>query len=57
MFHLCNTQSKPVFINREVRNRIDEIIHRLDGRGRNVSGFIENLALHHLSMYEEDIET
>jgi hypothetical protein len=47
---------KPVFISREVRDRIDEIVRRLGGRGGSVSGFIENLALHHLSMYEEDIE-
>jgi hypothetical protein len=47
---------KPVFISREVRDRIDEIVHRLGGRGRSVSGFIENLARHHLDMYEEDIE-
>ncbi len=47
---------KPVFISREVRDRIDEIVHRLGGRGRSVSGFIENLARHHLNMYEEDIE-
>lgn len=47
---------KPVFISREVRDKIDEIVHRLGGRGRSVSGFIENLARHHLNIYEEDIE-
>jgi len=47
---------KPVFISREVRDRIDGIVHRLGGRGRSVSGFIENLAHHHLDIYEEDIE-
>lgn len=47
---------KPVFISREVRDRIDEIVHRLGGRGRSVSGFIENLARYHLNIYEEDIE-
>lgn len=47
---------KPVFISREVRDRIDEIVRKLGGRGGSVSGFIENLALYHLSMYEEDIE-
>ncbi len=47
---------KPVFISREVRDRIDEIVHRLGGRGRSVSGFIENLARHHLEIYQEDID-
>lgn len=47
---------KPVFISREVRDRIDEIVHRLGGRGRSVSGFIENLARHHLDIYRDDVE-
>lgn len=47
---------KPVFISREVRDRIDEIVHRLGGRGRSVSGFIENLARHHLEIYQDDID-
>jgi hypothetical protein len=47
---------KPVFISCGVRDRIDEIVRRLGGRGGSVSGFIENLALYHLNMYEEDIE-
>jgi hypothetical protein len=47
---------KPVFISCEVRDRIDEIVRRLGSRGGSVSGFIENLARHHLDMYEEDIE-
>lgn len=47
---------KPVFISCEVRDRIDEIVHRLGGRGRSVSGFIENLARHHLDIYQDDVE-
>lgn len=47
---------KPVFISREVRDRIDEIVHRLGGRGKSVSGFIENLARHHLEIYQDDID-
>ena len=47
---------KPVFSSREVRDRIDEIVHRLGGRGRSVSGFIENLARHHLDIYQDDVE-
>lgn len=47
---------KPVFISCDVRDRIDEIVHRLGGRGRSVSGFIENLARHHLEIYQEDVD-
>ncbi|GHU08916.1 hypothetical protein FACS189431_6030 [Alphaproteobacteria bacterium] len=47
---------KPVFISREVRDRLDEIARKLGGRGRSVSGFIENLARHHLEIYRDDVE-
>ncbi|GHV54213.1 hypothetical protein FACS1894181_18100 [Bacteroidia bacterium] len=47
---------KPVFISREVRDRLDEIARKLGGRGRSVSGFIENLARHHLETYRDDVE-
>jgi hypothetical protein len=47
---------KPVFISREVRDQLDEIVRRLDGRRMSLSGFIENLARHHLEMYHDDVE-
>jgi hypothetical protein len=47
---------KPVFVSREVRDRLDEIARRLGGRGMSVSGFIENLAMHHLEIYSEGFE-
>lgn len=47
---------KPVFVSREVRDRLDEIARKLGGRGRSVSGFIENLARHHLEIYQDDVE-
>lgn len=47
---------KPVFVSREVRDRLDEIVRKLGGRRLSVSGFIENLARHHLNAYHEDIE-
>ncbi|MDR1356659.1 MAG: DUF3408 domain-containing protein [Tannerellaceae bacterium] len=47
---------KPVFISCEVRDRIDEIVRKLGGRGRSVSGFIENLARHHLEIYQDEVE-
>ena len=47
---------KPVFVSGEVRDRLDEIVRRLRGRGMSVSGLIENLARHHLSTYGNDID-
>lgn len=47
---------KPVFVSGEVRDRLDEIVRRLGGRGMSVSGLIENLAHQHLSSYEDDID-
>lgn len=47
---------KPVFISREVRDSLDEIARKLGGRKMSVSGFIENLARHHLEIYRDDVE-
>jgi len=47
---------KPVFISRDVRDQLDEIVRRLGGRRMSLSGFIENLARHHLEMYRDDVE-
>lgn len=47
---------KPVFVSREVRDRLDEIVRRLGGRKMSVSGFVENLARYHLESYQEDVE-
>ena len=48
---------KPVFISREVRDHLDEIARKLGGRRMSVSGFIENLARHHLELYREEVES
>lgn len=48
---------KPVFISREIRDRLDEIVRKLGGRRMSVSGFIENLVRHHLELYHEDVES
>ncbi|MCC8155132.1 MAG: DUF3408 domain-containing protein [Tannerellaceae bacterium] len=48
---------KPVFVSREIRDQLDEITRRLGGRKMSVSGFIENLARHHLDLYQDDIES
>lgn len=47
---------KPVFISEEIRERLDEIARRLGCKGMSASGLLENMALHHLKMYEDDIE-
>lgn len=47
---------KPVFVSCDTQNRLDEIVRRLGGRKMSVSGLIENMALHHLELYGEDIE-
>lgn len=50
------TDRKPVFVSGEVRDRLDEIVRRLGGRGMSVSGLVENLARLHIEAYREDIE-
>lgn len=47
---------KPVFVSREVRDRLDEIVRRLGGRRMSVSGLLENIARLHISAYGDDIE-
>lgn len=50
------TDRKPVFVSGEVRDRLDEIVRRLGGRGMSASGLIENLARLHIETYQEYIE-
>lgn len=50
------TDRKPVFVSSEVRDRLDEIVRRLGGRGMSVSGLVENLARQHSATYGNDIE-
>ncbi len=47
---------KPVFVSGETRNRIDDIVRRIGGKGMSASGFIENLVRNHLDTYEKNIE-
>ena len=47
---------KPVFVSRATRDRLDRIVRLLGERGMSVSGLIENIARHHLELYEPDIE-
>ena len=43
---------KPVFISRETRDSLDKIARRLGDRKMSVSGFLENMAKHHLEEYK-----
>ncbi len=47
---------KPVFVSCEVRDRLDEIVRRLGGRGMSVSGLVENIARQHFATYANDID-
>ena len=47
---------KPVFVSSEMRDRLDRIVRILGGRRMSVSGIIENIVRHHLSLYDEDFE-
>lgn len=50
------TDRKTVFISNHLRERIVSIVRRLGTEKSSVSGFIENLVIHHLDEYREDIE-
>jgi hypothetical protein len=47
---------KPVFVSGAVRDRLDRIVRLFGERGMSVSGLVENIALHHIAVYEADIE-
>lgn len=50
------TDRKTIFISNKFREQIVGIVRRLGTEKSSVSGFIENLVIHHLGEYEEDIE-
>jgi len=50
------TDRQPVFISRSTRDKIDSVVRRLGERRMSVSGFLENLARHHLDLYADDLE-
>lgn len=50
------TDRKPVFLSGEVRDKLDEIVRRLGGRGMSVSGLVENIARQHFATYGNDID-
>lgn len=50
------TDRQPVFVSRTTRDCIDDIVRRLGERRMSVSGFLENLARHHIETYREEVE-
>ena len=50
------TDRQPVFVSRATRDSLDDVVRRLGERKMSVSGFLENLAWHHLELYRQDIE-
>lgn len=50
------TDRKTVYLSRETRDRLDEIVRRLGERGASISGFIENMARHHIEIYRDEID-
>lgn len=49
------TNRKTVFISETTRQKISGVVRRLGNEKTSVSGFLENLALHHLKIYEKEI--
>ncbi len=47
---------KPMFISGSVRDKLDRIVRTLGTRRMSVSGLLENLAMHHLEIYRDDLE-
>ena len=47
---------KPVFISGGVRDKLDRIVRTLGTRRMSVSGLLENLAIHHLEIYRDDLK-
>jgi hypothetical protein len=50
------TDRQPVFVSRDVRDKIDSVVRRLGERKMSVSRFLENLARLHLYLYADDLE-
>ena len=46
---------KPVFVSKSTRDSLDKIARRLGDRKMSVSGFLENMANHHLEEYKDEI--
>ncbi len=47
---------KPVFISRELRDKLDWVARQISENRMSLSGFMENIARHHLETYKDEIE-
>ena len=47
---------KPIFISRELRDKLDWVARQISEDRMSLSGFMENIARHHLETYKDDIE-
>ena len=47
---------KPVFISGELRDKLDWVARQISEERMSLSGFMENIARHHLKTYKDDIE-
>ena len=47
---------KPVFISGELRDKLDWVARQISEDRMSLSGFMENIARHHLETYKDDIE-
>lgn len=50
------TDRQPVFVSKAVRDQLNKIARRLGNRKMSVSGFLENMAKHHLEEYRDEID-
>jgi hypothetical protein len=49
------TDRQTVYVSKEVRDQLCRIARRLGDRKMSVSGFLENMAKHHLEEYKDEI--
>lgn len=47
---------KPVFLSKETRDRLDQIVRLFGERKMSVSGITENIVRRHLEVYEKEID-
>lgn len=48
---------KPLYITASTHRRLMRIVHLMDSSKATISSYVENILLHHLDMFKEDINT
>lgn len=51
------TYRKPLYITAATHRRLMRIVHLMDGSRATISSYVENILLHHLETFKEDINT